>query len=214
MKTETHSLLIRRYTPAERANHWLTAITFLLLAFSGLALFHPSMFWFSQFFGGPVWTRILHPYLGVVMFLSFAGLALKFWHHNLISRNDVEWLKRIGDVIRNREDRLPEVDRYNAGQKLLFWTLIATVPMLLATGIIIWRPWFAGYFPIDLIRIAVLLHAVCAFVMISGIIVHIYAAIWIRGTVGAMVRGTVSRAWARKHHPGWLRQVEQGGDEP
>ena len=214
MKTETHSLLIRRYTPAERANHWLTAITFLLLAFSGLALFHPSMFWFSQFFGGPVWTRILHPYIGVVMFLSFAGLALKFWHHNLISRNDVEWLKRIGDVIRNREDRLPEVDRYNAGQKLLFWTLIATVPMLLATGIIIWRPWFAGYFPIDLIRIAVLLHAVCAFVMISGIIVHIYAAIWIRGTVGAMVRGTVSRAWARKHHPGWLRQVEQGGDEP
>ena len=108
MKTETHSRLIRRYTPAERANHWLTAITFILLAFSGLALFHPSMFWFTQFFGGPVWTRILHPYIGVVMFLSFAGLALKFWHHNLISRNDVEWLKRIGDVIRNREDRLPE----------------------------------------------------------------------------------------------------------
>ncbi|MFM8444160.1 MAG: formate dehydrogenase subunit gamma, partial [Methylococcus sp.] len=199
MKTASTSGLIRRYTPAERANHWLTAITFLLLAFSGLALFHPSMFWFSQFFGGPVWTRILHPYIGVVMFLSFAGLALKFWHHNLISRHDVEWLKRIGDVIRNREDRLPEVDRYNAGQKLLFWTMIATIPTLLITGIIIWRPWFAGYFPIDLIRLAVLLHAVCAFVMISGIIVHIYAAIWIRGTVGAMVRGTVSRAWASKH---------------
>ena len=213
MKTETHSRLIRRYTPAERANHWLTAITFILLAFSGLALFHPSMFWFSQFFGGPVWTRILHPYIGVVMFLSFAGLALKFWHHNLISRNDVEWLKRIGDVIRNREDRLPEVDRYNAGQKLLFWTMIATIPTLLITGIIIWRPWFAEYFPIDLIRIAVLLHAVCAFVMISGIIVHIYAAIWIRGTVGAMVRGTVSRAWASKHHPGWYKRILQDGDK-
>lgn len=213
MKTETHSRLIRRYTPAERANHWLTAITFILLAFSGLALFHPSMFWFSQFFGGPVWTRILHPYIGVVMFLSFAGLALKFWHHNLISRNDIEWLKRIGDVIRNREDRLPEVDRYNAGQKLLFWTMIATIPTLLITGLIIWRPWFAGYFPIDLIRLAVLLHAVCAFVMISGIIVHIYAAIWIRGTVGAMVRGTVSRAWASKYHPGWYKRILQGGDK-
>ena len=214
MKTASTSGLIRRYTPAERANHWLTAITFLLLAFSGLALFHPSMFWFSQFFGGPVWTRILHPYIGVVMFLSFAGLALKFWHHNLISRHDVEWLKRIGDVIRNREDRLPEVDRYNAGQKLLFWTMIATIPTLLITGIIIWRPWFAGYFPIDLIRLAVLLHAVCAFVMISGIIVHIYAAIWIRGTVGAMVRGTVSRVWASKHHPGWYKQIGEGGDKP
>ena len=214
MKMANPNRLIRRYTPGERANHWLTAITFILLAFSGLALFHPSMFWFTQFFGGPVWTRILHPYIGVVMFLSFAGLALKFWHHNLISRNDVEWLKRIGDVIRNREDRLPEVDRYNAGQKLLFWTMIVTIPTLLITGIIIWRPWFAGYFPIDLIRLAVLVHAVCAFVMISGIIVHIYAALWIRGTVGAMVRGTVSRAWARKHHPAWYKQIEQGGDKP
>jgi formate dehydrogenase subunit gamma len=43
--------------------------------------------------------------------------------------------------------------------------------------------------------------------MIAGIIVHIYAAIWIKGTVGAMVRGTVSRAWARKHHPGWYKRV-------
>jgi len=214
MKTETPARLIRRYTPAERANHWLTAITFILLALSGLALFHPALFWFSQFFGGPVWTRILHPYIGVVMFLSFAGLALKFWHHNLISTNDVEWLKRIGDVIRNREDRLPEVGRYNAGQKLLFWTMIVTIPTLLVTGIIIWRPWFAGYFPIDAVRLAVLLHAVCAFVMIFGIIVHIYAAIWIRGTVGAMVRGAVTRAWARKHHPGWYKRIEQGGDKP
>ena len=213
MKMANSNRPIRRYTPAERANHWLTAITFILLAFSGLALFHPSLFWFTQFFGGPVWTRILHPYIGVVMFLSFAGLALKFWHHNLISRNDVEWLKRIGDVIRNREDRLLEVDRYNAGQKLLFWTMIVTIPTLLITGIIIWRPWFAGYFPIDAVRLAVLLHAVCAFVMITGIIVHIYAALWIRGTVGAMVRGTVSRAWARKHHPGWYKQTEHGGDK-
>jgi formate dehydrogenase subunit gamma len=148
------------------------------------------------------------------MFLSFAGLALKFWHHNLIGRSDVEWLKRIRDVVRNREEGLPEVDRYNAGQKLLFWTMIATIPTLLVTGILIWRPWFAGYFPIDLVRIAALLHAICAFVMISGIIVHIYAAIWIRGTVGAMVRGTVTRAWARKHHPGWYKRIARGGEKP
>ncbi len=199
--------LIDRYAPAERANHWLTAITFLLLTFSGLALFHPSMFWFTQFFGGPVWTRILHPFIGIVMFLSFSGLALRFWHHNLLSRNDIVWLTRILDVVRNREDRLPEVDRYNAGQKLLFWTMIATIPALLATGVVIWRPWFAGYFPIDAVRVSALVHAVCAFVMISGIIVHIYAALWIKGTMGAMIRGTVSRAWAAKHHPGWYRRV-------
>lgn len=207
------SKTIQRYKASERFNHWITAITFLMLSFSGLALFHPSMFWFSQFFGGGTWTRILHPYLGVLMFLSFSGLAFRFWHHNLLDQNDWQWLRQMGDVVRNREDRLPEVGRYNAGQKLLFWTMILTIPTLLVTGFIIWRPWFAPYFGIGSIRLAALLHAVCAFVMIAGIIVHIYAAIWIQGTMGAMLRGTVSRAWAARHHPGWYRRLREG-EEP
>lgn len=211
MSKPTHGgHLIKRYSPLERLNHWITAVTFILLSFSGLALFHPSMFWFTQFFGGPTWTRILHPFIGVVMFVSFAGLALKFWHHNLITGNDWRWLAKIMDVVQNKEEGLPEVDRYNAGQKMLFWTMIATIPTLLVTGVVIWRPWFAHNFPIDAIRLSGLLHALCAFVMISGIIVHIYAALWIKGTVGAMVRGTVTRAWAAKHHPGWFKRVERG----
>lgn len=211
-ETTRPSLLLPRYSAGQRLNHWITAITFLLLTFSGLALFHPSLFWFTQFFGGGTWTRILHPYIGVVMFVSFSLLALKFWHHNLLSRNDVQWLKQIKDVVQNHEDRLPEVDRYNAGQKLLFWVMIVTIPTLLITGVVIWRPWFAPYFAIDTVRIAALVHAICAFVMISGIIVHIYAALWVKGTLGAMVRGTVTRAWAAKHHPGWYRRVIRGDD--
>jgi formate dehydrogenase subunit gamma len=204
--------LIARYSAGERFNHWVTALSFLALAFSGLALFHPALFWLTQFFGGPVWTRILHPYVGVVMFVSFTGLALRFWHHNLLTRNDVQWLKQIGDVVSNREDRLPEVDRYNAGQKLLFWTMIATIPLLLATGIVIWRPWFAGQFSIGAIRLAAATHAVAAFVIIAGIVVHIYAAIWIRGTLRAMIRGTVTRTWAAKHHPGWYKRKIRQAD--
>jgi formate dehydrogenase subunit gamma len=210
MNTQHGAKLIDRYSPSERLNHWITAITFLMLAFSGLALFHPSMFWFTQVFGGPTWTRILHPYIGIVMFVSFSLLALRFWRHNLLTRNDIAWLRRIGDVVRNREEGLPEVDRYNAGQKLLFWTMIGTISVLLLTGIVIWRPWFAHYFAIGTVRLALLLHAVCAFVIICGIIVHIYAALWIKGTLGAMVRGTVTRAWARKHHPGWYKRVTEG----
>ena len=211
-ETARPNLLLQRYSAGQRLNHWITAITFLLLSLSGLALFHPSMFWFAQFFGGGTWTRILHPYAGVVMFASFGLLALQFWHHNLLSRNDVQWLKQISDVVQNREERLPEVDRYNAGQKLLFWVMVVTMPTLLISGIVIWRPWFAPYFTIDAVRIAALLHALCAFVMISGIIVHIYAAIWVKGTMRAMIRGTVTRPWAAKHHPGWYRRLLRGGD--
>lgn len=207
-----HSKDIQRYNAQERLNHWVTAITFILLVLSGFALFHPALFWLTNLFGGGPWTRILHPYIGVVMFISFSSLALRFWHHNVLSENDKQWLKQYRDVLQNHEDRLPEVDRYNAGQKLLFWVMATTIPLLFLTGIVIWQPWFTPFFPINLDRFAVLLHSFCAFVMAMGIIVHIYAAIWVKGTLRAMFRGTVTRAWAKKHHPGWYKRIEQGGD--
>ncbi|MFZ6648497.1 formate dehydrogenase subunit gamma [Undibacterium sp. TJN25] len=199
--------VILRYTPNERSNHWITAICFVLLAISGLAMFHPSMFWLSQLLGGGQWTRILHPFIGLVMFLSFAILVLRFWHHNLPEPGDVQWLKQMDDVVNNREDKLPKVGRYNAGQKLLFFTLIACMLGLLLSGIVIWRAYFSWYFPIPVIRAAALLHAVCAFTLITSIIVHIYAGIWVKGSIGAMVRGTVSYGWARKHHQRWFEEI-------
>ena len=199
--------LIERNSPADRTNHWLVAITFILLALSGLALFHPALFFLTDLFGGGPWTRILHPFIGVVMFISFAGLALRFWRHNVIHSNDRQWLARWRDVMNNREDRLPEAGRYNGGQKILFWVMVACLVLLLLTGIVIWRPYFAPAFSITLIRAAALVHAISAFVLILGIVVHVYAAIWVKGTMRAMTRGTVTTAWARKHHPGWYRQI-------
>jgi formate dehydrogenase subunit gamma len=198
--------LIVRYTANERTNHWITAITFVLLALSGLAMFHPSMFWMSALFGGGQWTRILHPFVGLVMFVSFLILALRFWHHNYLDQNDVQWLRQIDDVLANREDRLPEIGRYNAGQKLLFFVMVACLVLLLCSGIVIWRRYFSFYFSVDVIRFAVLVHAFAAFVLICGIVVHIYAALWVKGSIGAMVRGTVTYGWARKHHPRWFRE--------
>jgi formate dehydrogenase subunit gamma len=205
-----HQQQIVRYSANERTNHWITAICFVLLALSGLALFHPSMFWLTNLFGGGQWTRILHPFVGVVMFLSFAVMALRYWHHNLIDADDVKWLGQIGDVLTNREDRLPPVGRYNAGQKLLFFILIACMLLLLASGIVIWRRYFSFYFPIEVIRLAAVVHAMAAFGLIVSIVTHIYAAIWVKGSLGAMMRGTVSFGWARKHHAKWFReQVKQ-----
>lgn len=200
---------IERYTPAERSYHWAVAILFFLAGLSGLALFHPALFWLSELFGGGVWTRILHPFLGLAMFLLFLVLALRFARYNHLTANDRQWLKQMGDVINNREDQLPEVGRYNAGQKLLFWVLVLCMLVLLVSGIVIWRQYFGEAFGIGLIRLAAVAHALAAFVLILGIIVHIYAAIWIKGSAGAMLYGKVSRAWARKHHPGWYKEVER-----
>ncbi len=198
---------IQRYTPSERSNHWAVAILFVLAGLSGLALFHPALFGLSGLFGGGPWTRILHPFLGLAMFVLFLIMALRFAGHNRLDANDRRWLGQIGDVLCNREDRLPEVGRYNAGQKLLFWVLVLCMLVLLASGIVIWRQYFGHLFGIELIRLAALAHAAAAFVLVTSILVHVYAAIWVKGSVGAMLTGKVSRAWARKHHPGWLKEI-------
>lgn len=198
---------IERYTPGQRSTHWIVAITFVLLALSGLALFHPGLFWLSNLFGGGTWTRILHPWIGLVMFVVFALLAVNMWRHNLMRPNDWAWLRRARDVIDNREDRLPEVGRYNAGQKLLYFVMLLSMIGLLLTGLVMWRQYFTAYFSIDVLRVASVLHAICATLLICGIIVHIYAAIWIKGSLGAMTHGKVSLGWAWKHHRAWFREV-------
>lgn len=201
---------IQRYNANERSNHWMVAILFFLAGLSGLALFHPAMFWLTNLFGGGPWTRVLHPFLGVAMFLFFMGLVIRFAHHNLVEKRDVQWLRQWRDVVTNREENLPEVGRYNAGQKLLFWTLLLCMLVLLVTGFVMWRAYFSHLFGIDLIRLASLLHAFAAFVLICSILVHIYAGLWVKGSMGAMLYGWVSRGWARKHHAAWLKDVDKG----
>ena len=199
---------IPRYSANERTNHWLIAISFILLALSGLALFHPAMYWLTALFGGGQWTRILHPFVGLFMFIAFFLLAGRMWGDNRIQAHDRQWLRQLGDVVNNREENLPEVGKYNAGQKVLFFALVVSMIGLLLTGLVMWRPWLAAMFPINAVRAASLLHAVFALVIICLIIVHIYSAIWVKGSMQAMLRGWVTRGWAWKHHRAWLRDVD------
>jgi formate dehydrogenase subunit gamma len=201
---------IVRYAAGTRINHWIVAISFVLLALSGLALFHPALFWLTNLFGGGPWTRILHPFIGCVMAAAFYLLCVKFWRDNYLQPHDWIWLRKINDVVGNREENLPDVGRYNGGQKLLFFTLVVCLIGLLLSGIVIWRVYFAEFFSVGVIRAAVLLHAFLAFVLICSIIVHIYAGIWVKGSVRAMTRGWVTPGWAWKHHRAWFREVSKG----
>ena len=73
-----HTKPVSRYTTAARINHWITAVSLILLALSGMALFHPSLYFLTYLFGGGQMTRILHPWIGVVLAVSFLGLFLRF----------------------------------------------------------------------------------------------------------------------------------------
>jgi formate dehydrogenase subunit gamma len=198
---------LQRYSDGDRINHWALVILFFCTALSGLSMFHPSLFFLSALFGGGPWTRILHPFIGVLVFLSFGGMYLRLAKDNVWNADDRLWLAGARALLAGRTDKALPAGRYNAGQKILFWWMAITLAVLLVTGLLFWRPYFAGYFPIGLVRVATLVHSLTAVGLILGIIGHIYAAIWVKGTTRAMTRGSVSESWAKHHHPGWVAQM-------
>jgi formate dehydrogenase subunit gamma len=211
---EEHVVYVDRYNATQRINHWITAALFTLLTLSGLSLFHPSLFFLTNLFGGGQNTRAIHPWFGVFLFASFLILFVRFFSLNLPNRDDWNWSRRIGDVVTNRHDRLPELGKYNAGQKLVFWGQSALITVMFVTGLVIWDQYFGTYTVTDTKRYALAAHSLAALVAILIIIVHIYAGIWIKGTGRAMMRGTVSGGWAYRHHRKWFRKIASSDAKP
>ena len=206
----TEPVVVDRYTVMARINHWITAISFVLLVLSGLALFYPTLYFLTGLFGGGANTRAIHPWIGIVLIIAFYGLFLRFWRYNLWERTDSVWLSRIRDVLRARDDDLPELGKYNAGQKIVFWSMSCLLLVSLATGLVIWDQYFYQYTSIDQKRFAVLAHSLVAIAMICIWMIHVYAVIWVRGTVRGMARGTVTGGWAWRYHRRWLRDMVSG----
>ncbi|MFC5384572.1 formate dehydrogenase subunit gamma [Aquamicrobium segne] len=206
-------IVVNRYTRWARLNHWITAISLILLALSGMALFHPSLYWLTALFGGGQWTRTLHPWIGVVLFISFTGLFIRFFRLNLPRREDGQWVAQLGDVLKSNPDKVPEVGKYNAGQKFIFWAMSLLIIILIITGLMIWERYFSHYLTIPQSRVAVLVHSMAAIAIICVWFIHVYAAFWVADTLRAMTRGHVSGGWAWRHHRKWLRALAAYGGE-
>jgi formate dehydrogenase subunit gamma len=206
-----------RYTAWTRINHWITAACFVLLMLSGLAMFHPMLFFLSGLFGSGQWTRAIHPWIGIVLLISYSGLVVQLWRDNLWSRADIAWIHALPRILANEEEGVPEVGKNNAGQKFVFWAMALLIPMLFFTGLMIWEVYFSSYTTIEQQRVALLIHSVAAIAAVIVWIVHVYAAIWVRGSVRAMTQGYVTPGWAWRHHRKWLRRLvatHSAGPEP
>lgn len=205
---------VSRYRGITRLNHWVTAACLIILALSGLAFFSPSLYFLTGLFGGGQTTRWLHPIVGVVLFFSFLLLFLQMWRLNLPRKEDATWVANIGDVIKDEEEKLPELGKYNAGQKFVFWAMAGLIVVLIVSGIMIWEQYFPDLVTIPTRRLAMLAHSLAAVAIILVFIMHVFAAVWTRGTIRAMTRGSVTGGWAWKHHRKWLREVagRQGQD--
>ncbi len=203
----TGSELIPRHGNGARVTHWAVAIVFTFLFLSGLALFSPFFFWLSYVLGGGALMRFLHPMAGAALVAIFYPYAALLVGDNRWLPNDSRWVAHMSAYMRKEHPDIGETHKYNAGQKLMFWSMVPIIGTLAVTGVLLWQPWFAPHFSAGARRAAGLIHSVCAFIMFVGIGIHVYAAIWTAGSINAMIRGTVTRAWARFHHPAWEREV-------
>ncbi len=197
-----------------RMCHWLMVVCFFFVAMSGLSWFFPSLSWLNNLLGGPQLARILHPFMGALIFLFLAYLFLRLVRHNLPEPGDSKWFAEIGQVLKGDHNEELDTGKYNAGQKVLFWGIMGLISLLLVSGVLIWRPYFAPLFSIPTIRIGLFLHALAGILLMLLVIGHIYLAFWVKGSVDAMSSGYVSRKWARTHHPRWYRQVTGKKDAP
>ncbi|WP_410219539.1 formate dehydrogenase subunit gamma [Paracoccus sp. (in: a-proteobacteria)] len=203
----TAPVTVSRYRGFIRGNHWLTAVALIVLALSGLALFDPSLYFLTGLFGGGQTTRWLHPIVGVVLFFSFALMFIQLWRLNMPRPEDTTWVTKFGDVVKGNEDALPELGKYNPGQKFIFWAMSGLILVLIVTGVLIWQQVVGHMVSVPVRRVAVLVHAISAVLILLVFILHVYAAIWTRGTLRAMTRGTVTGGWAWRHHRKWLREI-------
>ncbi len=195
---------VLRFSLAERVVHWMTAFSFLYAALTGLALWSPSFFWLSSLFGGGEAVRRWHPWGGVAFAVAL-GVLFQNWSKDMrLDSEDRQWLRHAHRYAINDETGLPEAGRFNAGQKMLFWIQSVAALLLFASGVVLFWP---ELMPRGLRLAAVLVHPSTAIVSIAGIIIHIYmGTAAVPGALRGMIRGTVSGAWARAHHPRWYRE--------
>lgn len=193
-----------RFSFEERVVHWMTALSFLYAALTGLALWSPSLFWLSSLFGGGEAVRRWHPW-GGVLFAVALGLMFRNWSKDMaLDSEDRKWLRKAHRYAVHDEMGLPEAGRFNAGQKMLFWTQSIAALALLASGIVLFWP---DVMPRGLRLTALLVHPAAAVISIGGILLHIYmGTAAVPGALRGMIRGWVSEPWARTHHPRWYRE--------
>jgi formate dehydrogenase subunit gamma len=199
---------VPRFDGYERFNHWMTAVSFIVLALTGLILLYGQFFLrpltgaeaYSDVAGASLW---LHLGFIVPFILGVLTMAVLWMRQNGFNRVDLTWLKRGGGMLFESKKK-PPAYRFNAGQKMIFWAVVLGSLFLLASGLSVLFP--LVWLDLQGTQLALILHAIAGLVMVAVILAHIYiGTIGMEGAFDAMWSGEVDRNWAEEHHDLWVR---------
>ncbi|MEO0619315.1 MAG: formate dehydrogenase subunit gamma [Pseudomonadota bacterium] len=224
---------VTRFMTVERMAHWLLAVSFIILAITGLAITYGKDY-LSPVLGKEFFATLLvagkwmHNY---VAFAFMVGLAMifVFWiKDNLPSRTDINWILKGGGLFSKGVH--PPAKRFNFGQKIIFWLVLLGGVSISMSGIALMFPYQTNMFSstfevinsvtglglatdLSLVQeqqLAALWHAIMAIFLVAVIIAHIYiGSIGMEGAFDAMGSGEVDVNWAKEHHSLWYEEVRE-----
>jgi len=200
--------LILASTPFERVVHWVLAGSCLLLFCTGfLMMFHSLAPIAKMVPWGYLAIKWIHNLAGILFALSFLP-SLVIWGKDTLyfDEDDKKWFRVLGGYLWEVE-HVPEAGKFNAGQKMFFVVLFLFWFIMVVTGFLIWFP----IFPAALTRWLYVLHALGVLVLGGFLVIHFYLGTYGNpGTFQVMGHGYVTKGWAKKHRPKWLRDVTDG----
>ena len=225
---------IERFNGFERAIHWMVAVSFILLAITGanhlwgkytlLPILGPEIF--ATF---SLWAKYAHNFLAFPFMIGIVVMFVMWVVYNIPNKYDLIWLSKAGGLFTKGSH--PPSKRFNAGQKLIFWSVVLGGLSLSLSGIAMlfpfqtdmWAKTFgvlqsigfnvpdpASVTPMMEMQLSTLWHVVVSVVMIAIILAHIYiGSMGMEGAFDAMGSGQVDVNWAREHHDLWVKEVEE-----
>jgi formate dehydrogenase subunit gamma len=200
---------IVRFTAFERFVHWMTATCFIVLALSGLNITFGKpllmpLIGEGAFAAWSQWAKYAHNYLSFPFSIGVFAIFLMWIAGNIPNKVDVEWAKRGGGLVGHDH---PPANRFNGGQKLIYWIVVIGGTAVAVTGYLLMFPFYAT--GIQGMQLAQTVHAIIAVLFVAAMLAHIYiGTIGMEGAFEAMGEGTVDVNWAREHHRLWLEQEQ------
>jgi formate dehydrogenase subunit gamma len=225
-------ITVTRFNSLERFGHWLLAIAFLLHAVTGLNMLYGRYF-LKPVIGPDAFAlsvnagKWVHNYGAFPLIVGLVLIFVMWLLHNIPNRHDLVWLVKGGGLFTKHTH--PPARKFNAGQKIIFWSVIIGSLSLTMSGFALMFPFQFTFFsdtfwalnvfglglPTDFTAIQEqqlnqLWHAAVALVMSAIIMAHIYiGTLGMEGAFDAMGTGEVDLNWAREHHSLWVEEMHE-----
>lgn len=205
--------MIERFSIMERWAHWTTAISFCVLAVSGIITLFGKHFvlpviGYTLFAWLSALAKNLHNFIAPLFIVSLLVMIVIYIKDNLPEEGDMAWFA--GAFAMFWSGKHVPSGRFNAGEKAYFWIgVVALCIALSVTGVIMLFPNF------DQVRTTMqqanVIHAVSAVIMILFALGHIYVGtIGVEGAYGNMRDGVTDETWIKEHHEKWYNDVKSG----